>query len=187
MSIDGCMESCCITHNGRLCGGLGIWSLSRVKRGLCRFCPDKFHSTFFSFAGNVGFLNVKKMVKLTDTCVSARHVADMSANMMVTQPKTVSAKVLTMSRRHVTYRLLATCRWETCLPRSYSCTSSSSVRHYAITPVHQYTIMPLHHYAITPVRQYVSTPVHHYAITPLRQYVSMPVRQYASTPVDVRQ
>jgi hypothetical protein len=43
------------------------------------------------------------MVKLTDTCVSARHVADMSADMSATQPKTVSAKVLTMLSQHVAY------------------------------------------------------------------------------------
>jgi hypothetical protein len=55
-------------------------------------------------AGNVGFLNVGKMVELTDTCVSARHVANMSANMLATQPKTVSAEVLTMSSQHVAYR-----------------------------------------------------------------------------------
>jgi hypothetical protein len=54
-------------------------------------------------AGNVGFSNVEKMVESTDTCVSARHVADMSADMSVTRPKTVSAKVLTMSSRHVAY------------------------------------------------------------------------------------
>jgi hypothetical protein len=55
------------------------------------------------FAGNVGFSNVKKMVKSTDTCVLARHVVDMLANMLATQPKTVSAKVLTMSSQHVAY------------------------------------------------------------------------------------
>ncbi len=90
--------------------------------------------------------------------------------------------------------MLATCWRETCLPRSYSCTSSTSVRHYAITPVHQYASTPVCHYAITPlcqyasmpVRQYASTPVPHYTIMPLRQYVSTPVL-YASTPVDVCQ
>jgi hypothetical protein len=56
-----------------------------------------------TFAGNVGFSNVKKMVELTDTCVLARHVANMSANMLATRPKTVSAEVLTMSSRHVAY------------------------------------------------------------------------------------
>jgi hypothetical protein len=55
-------------------------------------------------AGNVRFLNVKKMVESTDTCVPARHVADMSADMLVTRPKTVSAMVLTMLSRHVAYR-----------------------------------------------------------------------------------
>jgi hypothetical protein len=43
------------------------------------------------------------MVKSTDTCVSARHVANMLADMPVTRPKTVSAEVLTMLSRHVTY------------------------------------------------------------------------------------
>jgi hypothetical protein len=43
------------------------------------------------------------MVELTDTCVSARHVADMLADMSATQPKTVSAEVLTMLSRHVLY------------------------------------------------------------------------------------
>jgi hypothetical protein len=38
----------------------------------------------FILAGNVGFLNVEKMVESTDTCVSARHVADMLADMLVT-------------------------------------------------------------------------------------------------------
>ncbi len=91
--------------------------------------------------------------------------------------------------------ILATCRRETCLPRSYSRTSSTSVRHYAITPVRQYASTPLRHYVITPLRQYASTPVCqyaimplcHYASTPVRQYASTPVRQHASTPVDVRQ
>ncbi len=55
------------------------------------------------FAGNVRFSNVKKMVKLTDTCVSARHVVNISANMSATQPKTVLAKVLTMLSQHVAY------------------------------------------------------------------------------------
>jgi hypothetical protein len=54
-------------------------------------------------AGNVGVSNVEKMVESTDKCVLARHVADMSADMSATQPKTVSAKVLTMSSRHVAY------------------------------------------------------------------------------------
>ncbi len=53
---------------------------------------------------------------------------------------------------------------------------SMPLRHYAITPVRQYTITPLRHYAITPLRQYASTPVRHYAIMQLRQYVSTPVR-----------
>ena len=54
-------------------------------------------------AGNVGFLNVKKMVELADMCVLAQHVANMLADMSATQPKTVSAEVLTMSSHHVTY------------------------------------------------------------------------------------
>jgi hypothetical protein len=58
-------------------------------------------------AGNVGFSNVKKMVESTDTCVSARHAADMSADMLAdmlaTRPKIVLAEVLTMSSRHVVY------------------------------------------------------------------------------------
>ncbi len=56
-----------------------------------------------TLAGNVGFLNVEKMVELTDMCVSARHVANMSADMSETQPKMVSAEVLTMSSQHVAY------------------------------------------------------------------------------------
>ena len=55
-------------------------------------------------AGNVGFMNVEKMVELTDTCVSAQHVADMSADMSATQQKMVSGEVLTMSSQHVGYR-----------------------------------------------------------------------------------
>jgi hypothetical protein len=43
------------------------------------------------------------MVELTDTCVLAQHVADMLADMSVTRPKTVLAKVLTMLSRHVAY------------------------------------------------------------------------------------
>jgi hypothetical protein len=53
-------------------------------------------------AGNVGFLNVKKWLN-RQTRVSAQHVTDMSADMSATQPKTVSAKVLTMSSQHVAY------------------------------------------------------------------------------------
>ncbi len=45
----------------------------------------------------------QKMVKSTDTCVLARHVANMSANMSATWPKTVSANVLTMLSWHVAY------------------------------------------------------------------------------------
>jgi hypothetical protein len=52
-------------------------------------------------AGNVRFLNVEKLVELTDTCVSAQHVADMLANMSSTRPKTVSVEVLTMLSRYV--------------------------------------------------------------------------------------
>jgi hypothetical protein len=69
----------------------------------CRSTQRKLTSKQGSLAGNVGFLNVKKMVKSPDTCVSAQHVADMSADMSATRPKTVSAKVLTMSSRHVAY------------------------------------------------------------------------------------
>ncbi len=65
-------------------------------------------------AGNVGFSNVEKIVELTDTCVSARHVTNMSADMSATQPKMVSVEVLTMSSRHVAYgyvgNMSATCR-----------------------------------------------------------------------------
>ncbi len=43
------------------------------------------------------------MVKSTDTCVLARHVADMLADMLATRPKMVLAEVLTMSSRHVAY------------------------------------------------------------------------------------
>jgi hypothetical protein len=43
------------------------------------------------------------MVELTDTCVLAQHVTNMSADMMVTRPKTVLAEVLTMSSQHVAY------------------------------------------------------------------------------------
>ncbi len=56
-----------------------------------------------SLVGNVVFFNVEKIVKLTDMCVLARHVADMSAGMSTTQPKTVLAKILTMSSQHVAY------------------------------------------------------------------------------------
>jgi hypothetical protein len=67
-------------------------------------CQQAFsNKTKPNLAGNVGFLNGEKMVELTDTCVSARHVANMLADMSATQPKTVSAKVLTMSSRHVAY------------------------------------------------------------------------------------
>jgi hypothetical protein len=59
--------------------------------------------SLLGFAGNVGFSNVEKMVESTDTCVSARHVANMSTNMLATRPKTVSAEVLKMSSQHVTY------------------------------------------------------------------------------------
>jgi hypothetical protein len=48
-----------------------------------------------SLAGNVGFSNVKKWLN-RQSCVCR---PDMSA----TRPKTVSAEVLTMSSRHVTY------------------------------------------------------------------------------------
>ncbi len=142
------------------------------------------------FAGNVGFLNVEKMVESTDTCVSARHVANMSANMLVARPKTVSAEVLTMSRQHVAYGYVGNMSVGNLLAEIlllHVFNVSTPLRHYASTPVRQYAIMPLHHYTITPVRQYASTPVHHYAVTPVCQYVSMPVRQYTSTPVDVCQ
>jgi hypothetical protein len=43
------------------------------------------------------------MVKLTDTCVLAQHIANMLADMSATRPNTVSAKVLTMSSPHVAY------------------------------------------------------------------------------------
>jgi hypothetical protein len=68
------------------------------------FLPNlKILSHLVTLAGNVRFSNVKKMVELTDMCVSARHVANMSADMSATRPKTVSAEVLTMSSRHVAY------------------------------------------------------------------------------------
>jgi hypothetical protein len=54
-------------------------------------------------AGNVGVSNVEKMVESTDTCVSARHVTNMSADMSATRPKTVSGEVLTTSSRHFAY------------------------------------------------------------------------------------
>jgi hypothetical protein len=132
-----------------------------------------------AFAGNVGFLNVKKMVKLTDTCVSARHVANMSADMSVTQPKMVSAEVLTMLRQHVAYGYVGNMLAGNLLTKillSHVFNVSGPLRHYASTPVRQYAITPLCHYAIMPVYQYASTPVCHYAIMPLRQYISTPVR-----------
>jgi hypothetical protein len=144
----------------------------------------KYSTTFFT--GNVGFLNVEKMVESTDTCVSAQHVANMPANMSATRPKTVSAKVLTMSRRHIAYGYVGNMSAGNLLTKIlllHVFNVRMPLRHYASTPVRQYTITPLRHYAITPVRQYASMPVCHYAITPLHQYLSMPVRQYASTPV----
>jgi hypothetical protein len=153
-----------------------------------------------SFAGNVGLSNVDKMVESTDTCVSARHVADMSANMSATQPKTVSDKELTMSRQHVAYGYVGNMSAGNLLTEIlllHVFNISTPLCHYTITPVCQYAITPLSHYAITPVCQYASMPVCQYTITPLchyasmsvRQYASTPVRQYASrcTPVDVRQ
>ncbi len=59
--------------------------------------------TFICLAGNVGFLNVKKMVESTDMCVLDGHVANMSVDTSATRPKTVSAEVLTMLSRHVAY------------------------------------------------------------------------------------
>ncbi len=66
--------------------------------------PEAVAAAATALAGNVGFLNVKKMVELTDRCVSAQHVANMSADMSATQPKMVSAKVLTMLSRHAANR-----------------------------------------------------------------------------------
>jgi hypothetical protein len=76
-------------------------------------------------------------------------------------------------------------------PARHPCTSSMSVRQYAITPVHRYISTSVRHYTSTPVRQYASTPLRQYAIMPVRQYTitpvcqyaSMQVHQYASTPV----
>ncbi len=153
-----------------------------------------------NFAGIVGFLNVKKMVKSTDMSVSAQHVANMLANMSATWPKTVSAEVLAMSRQHIAYGYVGNMLAENLLTEIlllHVFNVSMPLCHYTSTPVRQYAITPLRHYAITPLHQYASTPVCQYAITPLchyastsvRQYTSMPVRQYASrcTPVDVRQ
>ncbi len=126
------------------------------------------------------------MVESTDTCVSARHVADMSTDMLATRPKTVSAEVLTMSRQHVAYGYVGNMLAGNLLTKillSHVFNVSTPLHHYASTPVRQYAIMPLRHYAITPLRHYASTPVRHYAITPLRHYASTSVRQYASTPV----
>ncbi len=138
------------------------------------------------------------MVELTDACVSARHVANMSADMSATQPKMVSAKVLTMLHRHVAYGYVGNMSAGNLLTKIlllHVFNVSTPLYHYASTPVRQYAITPLRHYTITPSRQYASTPVRqyasmplrHYAITPVRQYASTPVHQYTSTPVDVRQ
>jgi hypothetical protein len=138
------------------------------------------------FAGNVGFLNVEKMVKSTDMCVLARHVANMSANMSATRPKMVPAVLLTMLRRHVAYGYVGNMSAGDLLTKIlllHVFNISTPLRHYASTPVCQYAITPLRHYAITPLRQYASTPVRQYASTSLRHYAITPVRQYASTPV----
>ncbi len=116
----------------------------------------------------------------------------MLADMSATRPKTVLAKVLTMSRRHVAYGYVDNMSAGNLLTEillSHVFNVSTPLRHYASMPVCQYAITPLHHYAITPLRQYASTSVRQYAITPLRHYASTSVRQYASrcTPVDVRQ
>jgi hypothetical protein len=71
---------------------------------------------------------------------------------------------------------------ETCLPRYYSCVSTS-VRQYVSTPVRQYVSTSVRQYAIYAVwLQYVSTSVRQYASTSVRQYVSTPVRQYVMLP-----
>ncbi len=49
---------------------------------VCHVCNKALQAR--SLAGNIRFLNVEKMVESTDTCVSARHVADMSTDMSAT-------------------------------------------------------------------------------------------------------
>ncbi len=131
------------------------------------------------------------MVESTDMCVSAQHVANMSADMLATRPKMVSAEVLTMLRQHVAYVYVGNMLAGNLLTKillSHVFNVSTPLRHYASMPVRQYASMRVCHYAIMPLRQYASTPVRH-SIKPLRQYISTPVRQVASRcmPVDVRQ
>ncbi len=79
------------------------WIVPWMLRATLHGRTESESTVTISLAGIVGFLNVKKMVESTDTCVSARHVANMSADMLVTRPKIVSAEVLTMLSQHVTY------------------------------------------------------------------------------------
>jgi hypothetical protein len=85
----------------------------------------------------------QKIVESTDTCVSARHIANMLADMAATRPKTVLAEVLTMSRRHVAYGFVGNMSVGNLLTK--------------ILFLHVFNVsMPLCHYASTPVRQYAS-------------------------------
>ncbi len=59
------------------------------------------------FAGKVGCWHVKTRVKMTDMCLSGQLVADMLADMSVTQHKKLSAGVL---GQHVTACHLLTCQ-----------------------------------------------------------------------------
>jgi hypothetical protein len=123
------------------------------------------------------------MVESTDTCVSTQNVANMSADMSATQPKMVSAEVLTKSRRHVAYGYVGNMSAENLLTKILLLHVSMPLRQYASTPLRHYAIRPLCHYAITPLRHYTSTPIRQYASTPVRQYTSTPVRQHTSMPV----
>jgi hypothetical protein len=78
-------------------------SLSGVHQSVSRELCQMDCGFYGALSWECWFFECPKMVELTDTCVSARHVADMSADMSATQPKMVSAKVLTMLSRHVVY------------------------------------------------------------------------------------
>ncbi len=149
------------------------------------------------FAGNVGFLNVKKNGRIDrhvcvgPTCCQhvGRHVGDTTKNGVGGGTDNVAPTCcVRICRQHVggklAYQDLTLAR----LQRQYAITplcqyASMPVRQYASTSVRQYANTPLRHYAITLVHQYASTPVRQYAITPLHHYASTSVRQYASTPV----
>jgi hypothetical protein len=76
-----------VDHSGK--GNLGKHATINVT-GIC------------DFAGIVGPPRVETRVNMTDKCLSGRHVADMSANILATQHKKLSAGVLLISSRHVT-------------------------------------------------------------------------------------